>query len=399
MSSDIHYSSQSGRRTVKTVKQAAVQVVVSHDVDAISIQKRDATTGNSMYPRNGSGVYDIQDGEPLYENLSIPRDNSNSSPAVLSSLNGLGRDAKAAYPNDPAMQRLVLKNKIRPRGFAVGTVHEGDHPVNAIAATIGGTTNPWFDEDIPSNSLVALDLPKQEEAFSPMNFNEDRGITKEKALLKLVRHDPRMITVDFAKHVRAVLEDEKKYNDAFGSEDGSDNSLPTLLAVKDLFESQLMTMLLGIETFIELVGALENKKSTAEERVEFKKRLSTIAVGLGIVQNTPGSGITITATEQAKYDEYKKVFFDKVNWDGNQQTKIFQTYGSDIIDREGFLKDGSGHINRKSIAGQLVEKQHNHWRKSIQSYNLFVHDASKWIVGKTTDKGISRNRGTILTYF
>jgi len=371
---------------IKKWKQGALQITASFDVDSIVLQKKNATTTNSLYPTAGTGVFNIEDGEPLVENMNVPRSDVSSVPSVISALNGLGKEARNAYPNDEELQRLALKNSLQPRGFAVGKVSEGDHPIHALSSGIGGTSFPFLDEDIPTNSLVALDIPTSSEARAPYNSNGERGIHENKVLCKVVRHNPRMIQVEFSKHIRAILDDEKKYAVAFAPRDGGDVAL--VIAARALFTSQLTTIILGIDALQQqgIIGA-------GAGAVDIPR----LAVGLGLVQNVPGSGVVITDADRDTYENLKKILLDKVNWSLNQQTMIGQVYGVDNVNSEGFVGT-NGLINRKTIAGQLIELQHNHHLKAIQGLNLFVHDYNKWIVGKTLEGGTAGRRGNVLLY-
>lgn len=364
-----------GKGNVKKATQQEVTTITTYGLNTKTVHKQDASTGNAYVTRDGAMVYDIMDGEPLYSDLSMPNANPHGEPYVLSSLNGIGRAAVSAFPNDSEMQRLAIKHHIAPKGFAVGNHREDSTGQTKISSQVGGTVSIWFDEDIPEGSLVALDIPSKEELNNPQFTKKPSGAPTNKALCKVVAYQPKNISNSFSTHISNILARPQDYDRVMNS-DNKNHSLGE--AARAIFDSQLTSFVLGAYALFTTAGlgvggdAVGNIAAATD-------RAKRLAVGLGLV--TDDSTVNLTQAEKDTFKSFKATLLNTINWNGNRQTALGQlTLG----------------IGPNTTAGQLVQKQYTHWKRAIEAYNQFVYEDSRLVIGKVTEGALAKHRGIVL---
>ncbi len=378
-----------GQGNVQEARQQVVNIVVSYDYRTKTVHKQDATSQNSYVPKDGTQVFDILDSEPLYADATMPNSNPYGESFVLSALNGIGREAVRQFPNDPEMQRLVVKNSIIPKGFSVGEHREESGGQQKIASQTGGTLSPWYDEDIPEGSLVALDIPSKEEMSNPQLTNKKKGAPAGKVTPKVVAYVPKNIANNFATHVTNVLNRPQEYNQAMKLSSHT-GVAPLYDASNAIFESQLMSFILGLYAAERSAG--NRALVDGPGGLSPAQRAQRLAVGLGLVSDVRGAtdSVGLTDAEKNQFADFRKELLNTINWTGNLQTAFEQ-----VVDPA--LPPGqSVRLDSNTVSGQLVNKQANHWKRTIQAYNVFVHDDARLIVGKALSGAPAKSRGVIL---
>ena len=134
-------------------------------------------------------------------------------------------------------------------------------------------------------SLVALDIPSREEINNRSALKKPNGTPAGKFTSKLVAYHPKNIDHGFSVHLVNILNRPQEYNQAMNAATRNPGNHPLFDAGHAIFESQLMSLLLGTYVLARnpAAGAALIRPGASPEDT-----IRRMAVGLGLANNVAG---------------------------------------------------------------------------------------------------------------
>lgn len=332
-----------------------------------------------------SEAYNIEPGEATFC-LKVPRSDVGEdkySAHVMTSLNGLGDAAVEAYPGDEAMAVEVIKNQIKPNGFARDTVtYQGGNKKQGTAIQIHGIVGKFANYDSPPGLLAELVVPLPSQ-FNRADKKRQPHVPPDKVVLEIRPYTPRTIESKVLVHLRNYFKDSDKYKRTMGLKHRTTSAWVNFvetLTQNDMVAWGLITnhltelgiiqpILLGTNSKARTMSVVDTPIVDIPEDVP---RGDTVVLALlkalGLLHGTRQSGediphvdgefgiINITSEHYSLFNAVRRELGAKVRYDGVTANLEF---GFDRVTKRNPNKDDKGKAKIHTPGGKLLYMQAN----------------------------------------
>lgn len=360
------------------------------DREALNNNKDDGQNGLSTFRFTGDTQGDILEGEIAFTlNGSRTRDaySSDDKVAVMTSLNGLGKEERALFPDDPEMQEHVIMSKIRPVGQADQDVPFGANPqgivTNDLAVRAGVLTLPAW-RDMPNGVHVKVVVRHPDDADTQMNPNK---MDPNKVVLRLepIEAGGETFARTLEMNMRHYLKSPGNYERGFDMR--YPQTIARINAIQSLIHQVLMSFFttakaLGIDNFtINVPGnnpALQGNKTVEE-----------LASMLGVVS-------TRTSRQNPEMVNSLRQMCLRSAFLNASDVFSHYAYGFDGR-RQQAVSAESQHIDGTSVFGQLLTHQLQAQKKMYAALAEFLRLEEQHMFGRIIKDDIAG--GVIDTFF
>jgi hypothetical protein len=382
----------SGSKFSKQVPQAVITSIVKFDDFGMRRHKVNVRNGNTLYTGlDGTGVYDIKDGEILFsenDSQNVTMDPFGEVP-VLSSLNGMGK--RTTDEKELPGSRNALMNRITLQGVSYTDKLEDDQGAQQITTMRGGAVPVWIHSNfMPGDTLYAVP-PLPSEYADPVHIQNDLGNPQAKVTLKVRKIAPADAATFFHKSMTLLLENRSKFDAAMDAELRPSQALKKSLQDMTSFARYVVVMWEYVKARREHLAGDDNGANIITQ-VEAKRRLTTAlryATGLRVINPTNEAATSLTAAQRAYYDELGKELDGAVFWN-NSTNLMFGKIGA------GIASDGvEGNQIKDNAQGQMITAQKNSFSAMVASFLQFDEQMRRFRLGTAMTAGRAGERGTV----
>jgi hypothetical protein len=197
-----------------------VTAIAYFDREQLELQNRDAEAGRTVYPKTDEKQFDVIPGEFLFttkysQEMHFGTQETNRFLPLTSSLNGLGADAAALFPDDEEFQMVAIMNQIEYMGVS------GEKKIyNDRTETGGGRDDFNFQLHGNTSQPAVVDTPPGVPLIlvppRPGSLGDESRVIRadtdsRKAILEAVPYNIETVLDSISAHLRRFIHDTETY--------------------------------------------------------------------------------------------------------------------------------------------------------------------------------------------
>jgi len=403
------------RASNPTMRQGAMDTHADFDNTTMKNVRGEISRGRlSYYPHatdgSAGGLWNVVEREVAYTTLGRrPTDD----PAVLTTLNGQGVNAAAAFAgreNARELTEMAVRNNIQPFGVAVESL-----PVNpsgwgpqktGVAVALAGLNTLQQSATAPRNiragelveALVPPAVDLAGNGGGSNNSGQD-GVPPEKFRLECGPVDPTLPGRRLRLVVRELITDPNSWAAAMGGH--LRGTHVWLSAGRTVAESYMLSALLTVGVLIREghlqpsggLAALLAGQGAAGGNVQDTAENVVVALSQALaLRAVPSGGLraTLTPPQRAAFGKLKHtiastIFYDGVAGKVNKRFEFAYRAGGDgAVASSKALAWPANTPKKHDPYGEVLQAQLNHFPQAVSAFHDAIMDQQRFILGKAT---------------